>query len=148
MIASYASLNIFCFKMSACFSWRFYFKTSRKILCPSKKTVVGCFKTVLRLQDRHIFIRQSLEILNVFNLLTFKQFFWKKTLFWKTGVLLFSWKRFEITKWSRKHKVTWDSFFQWKLCHSKLSVILNNLQPKKCLFILNNKESFYCFSSM
>ena len=97
MIASYASLNIFCFKMSACFSWRFYFKTSRKILCPSKKTVVGCFKTVLRLQDRHIFIRQSLEILNVFNLLTFKQFFWKKTLFWKTGVLLFSWKRFEIT---------------------------------------------------
>ena len=97
MIASYASLNIFCFKMSACFSWRFYFKTSRKILCPSKKTVVGCFKTVLRLQDRHIFIRQSLEILNVFNLLTFKQFFWKKTLFWKTGLLLFSWKRFEIT---------------------------------------------------
>ena len=39
--------------------------------------MTGIFKIALHLRDRHIFMWQSLEILNVFNTLTLKQIFWK-----------------------------------------------------------------------
>ena len=46
--------------------------------------VLGILKEVLRLRDWHIFMWQSLEILNVFITLTLKQVFWKtKTFFEK-----------------------------------------------------------------
>ena len=55
--------------------------------------VLGILKTALRLRDWHVFLWQSLEILNVFNTLTLKQIFCKtKTFFLKTGVLFFSYK--------------------------------------------------------
>ena len=38
---------------------------------------VGIFKTAFRLRDWHVFMWQSLEILNFFNTLTLKQIFWK-----------------------------------------------------------------------
>ena len=41
------------------------------------KTLLGIFKIALRLRDQHVFMRQSLEILNVFNTLDLKQIFWK-----------------------------------------------------------------------
>ena len=39
------------------------------------KTLPGTFKIALRLRDRHVFMSQFLEILNVFNALTLKQIF-------------------------------------------------------------------------
>ena len=40
-----------------------------------------------RLRDRHVLMKQSLAILNVFNILIFKQIFWKtNTVFKNTGV--------------------------------------------------------------
>ena len=38
----------------------------------------------LRLRDRHVFMWQSLAILNVFNTLTLKKVFWKTKTFLKT----------------------------------------------------------------
>ena len=56
------------------------------------KTLPGTFKIALRLRDRHVFMSQFLEILNVFNALTLKQIFWKMQVFFKkTGVTPFSW---------------------------------------------------------
>ena len=49
--------------------------------------VLGIFKIALRLRDRHLFMWQSVEILNVFNTLTLRQIFWKtKTFFQKNRV--------------------------------------------------------------
>ena len=45
--------------------------------------VLGIFKIALRLRDRHVFWRQSIETLNVFNTLTLKQIFWKTKTFFK-----------------------------------------------------------------
>ena len=46
--------------------------------------VLGIFKIALRLKDRHVFIRQPVEILNVFNTLTLNQISYEtKTLFKK-----------------------------------------------------------------
>ena len=41
-------------------------------------TVLEIFKMDFCLRDRHIFIWQSLQILNIFITLTLKQVFWKK----------------------------------------------------------------------
>ena len=48
-----------------------------------QKTVLEIFKIALRLQYRYVFMRQSVEILNVFNTLTLKQIFWKTKTFFK-----------------------------------------------------------------
>ena len=45
--------------------------------------VLGIFKTVLRLRDRHVFMGQSLKVSNVFNTLTLEQIFWKTNTFFK-----------------------------------------------------------------
>ena len=45
--------------------------------------MVGIFKIPLRLRDRHVFMWQSMKILNVFNSLTLKQIFWKTKTFFK-----------------------------------------------------------------
>ena len=45
--------------------------------------VPGIFKIALRLRDRHIFIRQSLDILTVFNTFTLQQILWIKKTFFK-----------------------------------------------------------------
>ena len=41
------------------------------------------FKIPLRLRDRHVFMWQSVKVLNVFNTLTLIQIFWKKNTFFK-----------------------------------------------------------------
>ena len=51
------------------------------------KTVLGIFKIALRLRGRHVFMWQSLEILNVFNALNWKQIFWKTKPFLKNRYL-------------------------------------------------------------
>ena len=45
--------------------------------------VLGIFKITLRLRDWDVFMRQSVEILNVFNTLALKQIFWKTKTFIK-----------------------------------------------------------------
>ena len=45
--------------------------------------VPGIFKIALRLRDQHIFIRQSLDILTVFNTFTLQQILWIKKTFFK-----------------------------------------------------------------
>ena len=45
--------------------------------------VLGIFKIVLRLRDRHAFMRQLVEMLNVFITLALKQIFWKTKTFLK-----------------------------------------------------------------
>ena len=45
--------------------------------------VLEIFKIVLHLRDRHVFMWQSVETLNVFNTLTLKQIFWKTKTFFK-----------------------------------------------------------------
>ena len=45
--------------------------------------VPGIFKIALRLRDRHIFIRQLLDILTVFNTFTLQQILWIKKTFFK-----------------------------------------------------------------
>ena len=55
------------------------------------KNSTRVFKIALRLRDWHVFIWQSLEILNVFNTLSLKQNFLKKeSLFQKIGVPFFN----------------------------------------------------------
>ena len=39
--------------------------------------VLGIFKIAPRLRDRHVFMRQWVGTLNIFNTLTLKQTFWK-----------------------------------------------------------------------
>ena len=45
--------------------------------------VLEIFKIILRLRDWDVFMRQSVEILNVFNTLALKQIFWKTKTFIK-----------------------------------------------------------------
>ena len=59
------------------------------------KTVLGIFKIALSLKDRHVFMWQSVKILNFFNGLTLKQLFCKTKTFFKKLGYCFS---FESTK--------------------------------------------------
>ena len=45
--------------------------------------ILGIFKLALRLRDWHVFMWQSVKILNVFNSLTFKEIFCKTKSFFK-----------------------------------------------------------------
>ena len=47
------------------------------------KMVLGDFKRALHLKDQHVFIWQSLKILNVLDILDLKQIFWKIKVFLK-----------------------------------------------------------------
>ena len=65
------------------------------------------FKIALRLSDRHVFMWQSVETLNIFNTLTLKQIFWKtETFFLKTVVQFFLVKGTKIEKVSYPYKTT------------------------------------------
>ena len=76
----------FCLNNEKCFFSKVSFLSQRKEHRFFSKTVLGIFKIALRLRDRHVFMWQSVEILNVFNTLTLKQIFWKtKTFFKKLG---------------------------------------------------------------
>ena len=62
------------------------------------ETVPGIFKVALNLGDRLAFKWQSLEILNVFNSLTFKQIFWKTKPFSKNWKISFYLKVLRLKK--------------------------------------------------
>ena len=67
------------------------------------KTVLGIFKIAFRLRDRHVFMWQSLGILNLFNTLTLKQFFWKTQIrYKKLKCRFFSWK---YQDWKRNSSI-------------------------------------------
>ena len=101
----------------------------------------------LRLRDRHVFLWQSLEILNVLNNLTLKQIFWKMKTFFKKLEYRFS---VESTK-------TESALFPYKTALSEANVKTNRIVSKKWTyhkersfasnyFILKNsyKELFWC----
>ena len=56
-------------------SRKFHFKASRKSTGSFKKRYQEFSKKALRLTDRHVFMRQLVEPLNVLNALTLKQIF-------------------------------------------------------------------------
>ena len=65
------------------FSERLHFKVNGKSIGSSKKRYYKFSKKPPRLRDRHDFMWQWVEILNVFNTLTLKQIFWKMKSFFK-----------------------------------------------------------------
>ena len=73
----------FCLNTGKRFFFRFHFKDNRKSIDSSKKKVLGIFKIAVRLRDRHVFIWQSVEVLNDSNTLTLKHIFWKMENFFK-----------------------------------------------------------------
>ena len=73
------------------FVWVFGYLVLRDfILKPTERAyillnmVLGIFKIALCLRNQHVFMRQSVEILNDFKTLTLKQIFWKMKTFLKT----------------------------------------------------------------
>ena len=74
----------FCLNTSKRFLLEVSFWSQQKEHWFFLKTVLGIFKIALRLRGGHVFMWQSVEILNVFNTLALKQIFWKmQTLFKK-----------------------------------------------------------------
>ena len=69
------------------------------------------FKIALHLRDWHVFMWHSLEILNIFNTLTFKQTFWKaKTFFQKLEYrLLVQSTKIKNASFSYKTSISEDS---------------------------------------
>ena len=65
------------------------FKSQQKQDKSFYKTILVIFKITLCLGNQHVFIGQSLEILNAFNSLSLKQVFWKRKTFFKNLEYLF-----------------------------------------------------------
>ena len=103
--------------------------------------VLGIFQIALRLRDRHVFIRQSVKVLNVFNTLTLKKIYWRTKTFFKKlecrflveatkiEITPFPFKtalseanvktnRMITTKWTCLNEWSFASnyFFFWKIC--------------------------------
>ena len=68
--------------------------------------VLGIFKVALCLRDRHVFMWQSVQILNVFNTLTLKQTFWKTKTFFKKMECRFLVENTKIENVSFPYKTT------------------------------------------
>ena len=62
-------------------SQRFHFKANRENIDSSKKRYF--FRNSSPFERWHVFMRQTVEILDVFNTLTLKQIFWKTETFFK-----------------------------------------------------------------
>ena len=73
MVASFSISGRFTAKLELVFVLTqenaFHFKANRKSIAFLKKWCQGIFKIAFRLRDRHVFMRQSLEILNLFSTL-------------------------------------------------------------------------------
>ena len=80
--------------------------------------VLGIFKIALHLRDRHVFMWQSVEILNIFSTLALKQIFWKTKTFFKKLENRFL---FESTKIE-------NTSFPFKPAISEANVKTNTLQ--------------------
>ena len=104
-----------------------------------KPTVRGIFKIAHRLRDRHVFMWQSLEILNVFNTITLKQILWKtQTLFKK----LEYWFLVESTKTENTKLLCQKSMFiQTKWGVQNGLFVKNGVMPVTILYFRK-----FCFS--
>ena len=83
--------------------------------------MLGIFEIALRLRDGHVFMRQLLTILNVFNTLTLKQIFWKTQAFFKK-------LEYRFLVESTKIK---NASFPYKTALSKANVKINRLGSTK-----------------
>ena len=92
--------------------------------------VVGIFKIALRLSDRYVFKWPSLEILNIFNTLTWKQIFWKMKTFFKKLEYRFL---VECTKIE-------NARFQYKTALSEANVKTNRMRSTNWTY--RNERSF------
>ena len=140
MVASYASFNkfygqnlvSFCLNTEKYFFLAVYFYSQEKNRRFLEKTILQIFKMALCLGVRHIFIWQSLQILNIFNALNLKQSFLKnENLFWKTLVPFFS-----------------EKYYYWfiisiKIALSKANVKTNRMGSKKWTY---HKESSFAIN--
>ena len=81
----------FCLSTRKRFSLEVLFWSQQKEHRFFQKMVPGIFKITLLLRERHVFIWQSLETLNVFNTLTLKEVFSKTRKFFKKLELLLLW---------------------------------------------------------
>ena len=85
--------SVFVLTQESAFYLRFDFKANRTSIGSTKKRYPGIFKIALCFRDWHVFMWQSVEILNVFNAVNFETNFLKKEkLFEKTGITFFIWK--------------------------------------------------------
>ena len=66
--------------------------------------VLGIFKIAILLRDQHVFMWQSVELLNDFNTLTLKQIFWKTKTFFKKLAYRFLVENTEIENASFPYK--------------------------------------------
>ena len=86
--------------------------------------MLGIFKIAFRLRDGHLFMWQSLKILNVFNTLTLQQIFWKtKTLF---KILEY---RFLVETIKIK-----NASFPYKIVMSEANVKINRVRSTKSTY--------------
>ena len=110
------------------------------------KTVLGIFKIALRLRGRHVFMWHSLEILNVFNTLNWKQIIWKtkpflknRNLFWVESTKIenatFSYKtsykelicctNYPNVTFRKHSSFTWEYFFPVSNLKRRLRLIMS-----------------------
>ena len=117
----------------------------------------------LRFRDRHVFMWQSVEILNVFNALTLKQIFWKTKTFFKNLGYRFSVESIKIenesfpyktaiseanvktnrmvsTKWTYHKERSFASnyFIFWRFCFSLRT------SYKELIWCTNNANAHIC----
>ena len=86
--------------------------TFENVFCSQKehrffeKTILGIFKRVLYLRDRHVFMWQSVKVSKAFNTLTLKQIFWKTKIFFKKLEYCFLFETTNIKNTSFPYKTT------------------------------------------
>ena len=92
--------------------------------------VQGILKIACRLRDRHVFMCQSVEILNVFNTLTLKRIFWKTKTFFKKLEYRFLVESTEIK----------NALFPYKTATSGANVKTNRIVSTKLTY--HKEQSF------
>ena len=83
--------------------------------------VLGIFKIAILLRDQHVFMWQSVELLNDFNTLTLKQIFWKTKTFFKKLAYRFLVENTEIE----------NALFPYKTAISEANVKTNRMVNTK-----------------
>ena len=92
--------------------------------------VLGIFKIALRLRDRHVFMRQLVKTLNVFNTVTLKQNSWKTKTFFQ---------KIEATFLVERTKIE-NASFPYKTVTSEANVKPNTMVGTK--WIYHKERSF------
>ena len=130
----------FCLNTGKRFFIEVSFQSQQKELGFFQKKALGIFKIALQLRDRHVFVWQSVEILNVFNTLTLKQIFWTtKTFFKKLGYCFL----IESTKIE-------NASFWYKTTISKANVKSNRMVGTKwiCHKERSSPSNYFIFSKI